>query len=152
MKKFRLFSVLIMAAALSGTAFTFFQSNSLKPRIIVPSEMKWVVNPQQPGGMQTMILAGDPAKEGLYTMRIKVPAGMKLFPHFHPDNRNAVILSGTFYYSYGEQFDESKLKKLPPGTFFTEPSRQPHFAWAKSGEVIIQVTGIGPSGTTELPY
>jgi hypothetical protein len=29
-----------------------------------------------------------------------------------------------------------------------EPARQPHFAWAKDGEVVLQVVGIGPSGTT----
>jgi quercetin dioxygenase-like cupin family protein len=150
MKKSRVFPVFIITAMLSGTAFAFIGLNQLKPRIIVPSEMKWVADPKQSGGMETMVLAGDPRKEGLYTMRIKVPPGMKLFPHFHPDNRNAVILSGTFYYNYGEKFDESELKEMPAGTFFTEPARQPHYAWAKGGEVIIQVTGVGPSGTTQL--
>jgi hypothetical protein len=52
---------------------------------------------------------------------------------------------------YGEQFDEGKMKALPAGSTFTEPARHPHFAWAKDGEVVVQVVGHGPSDTTWLP-
>jgi hypothetical protein len=58
------------------------------------------------------------------------------------------ILSGTLYYGLGEQWDESKLIALPAGAFLAEPPMTTHFTWAKEGEVILQVTGIGPSGTT----
>ena len=37
---------------------------------------------------------------------------------------------------------------LPAGTFYSEPSKAPHYSWAKDGEVIIQITGVGPSGKT----
>jgi hypothetical protein len=60
------------------------------------------------------------------------------------------ILSGTLYYGLGEQWDESKLIAFPPGTFFSEPERMPHFAWAKDGEVVLQLTAIGPIGTTVI--
>ena len=40
------------------------------------------------------------------------------------------------------------MKALPAGSIFTEPARQPHFVWAKDGEVVIQVIGNGPSATT----
>jgi hypothetical protein len=30
----------------------------------------------------------------------------------------------------------------------SEPSKAPHYTWAKDGEVIIQITGVGPSGKT----
>jgi hypothetical protein len=43
---------------------------------------------------------------------------------------------------------ESKLKPYPAGTLFSEAAGTPHYAWAKDGEVIIQITSIGPSGTT----
>jgi hypothetical protein len=50
----------------------------------------------------------------------------------------------------GEQWDESKLKAYPAGTFYSEPPRTPHYVWAKDGEVIIQTTGMGPTGTTMI--
>jgi len=43
------------------------------------------------------------------------------------------------------------MKALPAGSIWTEPAKQPHFAWAKEGEVVIQVVGgNGPSGVTRI--
>ena len=50
-----------------------------------------------------------------------------------------------------KQWDESKLKPYVPGTFFSEPKGVPHFVWAKDGEVVIQVTAMGPTGVTRIP-
>jgi quercetin dioxygenase-like cupin family protein len=94
------------------------------------------------------VVYGDPAKSGMYVYRSKLALGTKNVPHSHPEERTVVILSGTLYYGLGEQWDESKLIAFPAGTFFSEPPMMPHFAWAKDGEVILQVTGIGPTGTT----
>ncbi len=38
------------------------------------------------------------------------------------------------------------LVALPP-----RGAKAPHFSWAKDGEVIIQITGVGPSGKTFIP-
>jgi hypothetical protein len=54
----------------------------------------------------------------------------------------------TIYVGPGEKWDESKFKPYPAGTFYSEPSKAPHYTWAKDGEVIIQITGVGPSGKT----
>jgi quercetin dioxygenase-like cupin family protein len=98
----------------------------------------------------TVDLYGDATKLGMYVSRTKIVAGRQVMPHWHSEERTAVILSGTLYYGLGEQWDESKLIAFPPGTFFSEPPRMPHFAWAKEGDVIVQVTGIGPTGTTVI--
>src|SRR5438128_4050217 len=69
-----------------------------------------------------------------------------------PDEvRTVVVLSGTLYFGSGDKWDESKFKAYPAGTFYSEPPRSPHFSWAKDGEVIIQITGIGPSEKTFIP-
>jgi quercetin dioxygenase-like cupin family protein len=98
-------------------------------------------------------LYGDPTKAGVYVTRVKIPPGFKFMPHWHPDEwRTAVVLSGTYYFGVGEQWDESKVKAYPAGTFYTEPSKTPHYGWAaKDGEVIVQITGMGPTGTTPIP-
>lgn len=115
---------------------------------INPADLRWTSNPALPAGPQSAVLAGDPAKPGHYAMRVKIPANFKIAPHTHPDPvRMVTVLSGTLYFGYGETFDESKLKPLGPGTFFTEPKGMPHFAMTKGEEVIVQVNAVGPSGT-----
>lgn len=100
-------------------------------------------------GPPIAVLYGSPAKAGVFVMRVKFPAGYKVTPRWRPDEwRTAVVLSGTFYYGIGEQWDESKLVAYPPGTFFSHPSKHPHFAWAKDGEVIVQFTAMGPTKAT----
>jgi len=100
-------------------------------------------------GPETAILFGHPSKAGVFVMRAKFPAGYKITPRWRPDAwRTAVVLSGTFYYGLGEQWDESKLTAYPPGTFFAHPSKHAHFAWAKDGEVIVQFTAMGPTKVT----
>ena len=119
--------------------------------IKLPSEIEFK-SPVTPNNLQSAVLFGDPTKPGLYVQRFRFPAGLKVPPHWHPDRmRTVVVISGTLYYAFGEQWDEKKLTALPPGSFFYEPSHVPHFAWAKDGEVILQLTAIEPSGTTMVP-
>jgi quercetin dioxygenase-like cupin family protein len=105
-----------------------------------------------PGGPQTAVLYGDPTKPGVFVTRVKFSPGWKDMPHWHPDEvRTVAVLSGTFYFAGGEKWDESKFKAYPAGTFYSEPPKSPHYTWAKDGEVIIQVTGVGPTGKTFIP-
>lgn len=111
-----------------------------------PAEMKWGA---QGGlalaGMEQVILVGDPAKPGPYTLRLKFPAGYRLGPHTHPDYREITILSGTWYTGYGDKFEAAALKALPAGSFYTEPADIAHFVEVRE-PVTIQVSGTGPSG------
>jgi quercetin dioxygenase-like cupin family protein len=91
-------------------------------------------------------LVGDPAQPGPYTIRVKVPAGVKLMPHKHPEDRVYTVISGVFYIGRGDQFDAEKLQAYPPGSIVVLPGNTHHFHWAKSGEYISQVTAIGPLG------
>jgi quercetin dioxygenase-like cupin family protein len=135
------------AAFVLFVSTAFAQSEPLKTARLTPDELKWA--PTQTGNQQA-IIAGDPQKTGMYAYRTKFAANFRNQPHYHPDERIVTIVSGTLYVGYGEQFDESKLKALPAGSIFTEPAKQPHFVWAKDGEVIIQVIGYGPSATTPV--
>ena len=104
-----------------------------------------------PGGSPTIKLFGDPSAEGLYVTRTLIPYGTKTIPHFHPDSRTVTVLSGVCYYGRGEEFDESRVIAMPPGSFFTEPAGIPHYIWAKDGDVIVQTAAVGPSGTQTVP-
>jgi hypothetical protein len=72
-------------------------------------------------GIETVVLKGDPNQKGVYTIMLRVPAHTQIAAHSHRDDRVATVVSGTWCIGYGDKFDESKLKALPPGSFYTEP-------------------------------
>lgn len=126
---------------------TAAHADPLQPVRLTPGELTWR---SAWTGAEFAIVAGDLQKAGVYVICMRFPAGFRNPPHFHDDERIVTILSGTLLVGYGEQFDESAMKALPPGSVFTEPSKAPHFAWARDTEVIVQVVGHGPSTTTWL--
>jgi hypothetical protein len=99
-------------------------------------------------GIQTVVLKGDPSKPGLYTILLRVGPNTKIEAHAHRDDRVATVISGTWYFGYGRQFNEAALKALPVGSFYTEPPDANHFAMTRDEAVTIQITGTGPSSTT----
>jgi len=119
-------------------------SEPLTTTAVTPDELTWIKGPLA----MRAVIAGDDRKPGMYIFRAKFPANFKVEPHYHPDEKVNMVISGTLLVGYGEEFDESKMKALPAGSIWTEPASQPHFVWAKDGEVVIQVIGNGPSGTT----
>ena len=98
-------------------------------------------------GIQTVVLKGDPNQVGVYTIMLRVPAHTRIAAHSHRDDRVATVISGTWRIGYGDRFDESKLKALPPGSYYTEPPGQSHFAETGDEPVVVQITGFGPSST-----
>jgi pimeloyl-ACP methyl ester carboxylesterase/quercetin dioxygenase-like cupin family protein len=98
-------------------------------------------------GIQTLVLKGDPNQAGVYTIMLRVPAHTKIAAHSHRDDRVATVISGTWHFGYGEKFDEARLKVLPPGSFYTEPPGEDHFAETGDEAVVVQITGYGPSST-----
>jgi pimeloyl-ACP methyl ester carboxylesterase/quercetin dioxygenase-like cupin family protein len=98
-------------------------------------------------GIQTVVLKGDPNQVGVYTIMLRVPAHTQIAAHSHRDDRVATVISGTWRIGYGDHFDESKLKALPAGSYYTEPPGQAHFAETGDEPVVVQISGFGPSST-----
>jgi quercetin dioxygenase-like cupin family protein len=109
-------------------------------------DIQWTTFAAYPPEVRLAVLVGDPSKPGPYVIRVKVPGGVKMMPHKHPEDRIYTVISGVFYIGLGETFDDSKLTAYAPGSIVVLPGGQPHFHWAKSGEYISQVTAIGPLG------
>src|SRR5277367_4220297 len=95
-------------------------------------------------GAQLAVLEGDPgAATGDFTIRLKMPAGYRVAPHWHPNRENVTVLSGNFKVGMGDTFDESKMVTFGAGSFaFLDPSMH-HYAMA-DGPVIVQVHGMSP--------
>jgi len=99
-----------------------------------------------PAGAELAKVVGDPTKPGPYVVRVRVPAGVKLMPHTHPEDRIYTVISGVFYIGFGTTFDPARLKAYGPGSIVILPANTPHFHWAQSGEYVTQVSGTGPLG------
>jgi quercetin dioxygenase-like cupin family protein len=113
-------------------------------RISSPAEIAWQNGPASlPAGGKMAVLEGDPGKEDFFTMRLWLPDGFKISPHFHPKVEHVTVISGTFNFGMGDKFDQTATRAMPAGTFGFWPAEMKHFAWAK-GETIIQLHGIGP--------
>ena len=112
----------------------------------LPEEIDWKPFPAFPPSARLAIVVGEPLKEGPYTIRVKVPGGVKLMPHRHPEDRVYTLISGVFYIGLGDEFDAEKLQAYSPGAVIILPGGTSHFHWAKSGEYVSQVTAIGPLG------
>ena len=113
---------------------------------MLPEDIEWKQFPSFPPAARLAVMVGEPAKPGPYTIRVKVPHGVKLMPHMHPEDRVYTVISGIFYIGLGDEFDAGKLEAYPPGSTIVLPGHTPHFHWAKSGEYITQVSAIGPLG------
>jgi quercetin dioxygenase-like cupin family protein len=99
-----------------------------------------------PEGAMLAVVVGNPAEPGPYVVRVRVPAGTRLMPHTHPEDRIYTVISGVFYIGYGTIFDPDMLHAYGVGSVVVLPANTPHFHWAKSGEYVTQVTGFGPLG------
>jgi quercetin dioxygenase-like cupin family protein len=116
--------------------------------ILTADDLQWAdAPPSLPTGAKLAKLEGDPAKEGFFTMRLKLPAGYKIPPHWHPGYERVTVVSGIFNLGLGESFDESKTKVLPAGSYVSLPSKTAHFAMTTK-ETVLQLTTIGPWGLT----
>lgn len=145
---------LICVFLLCSRAVTFAQvtASSNGQLRLTPAELTALHSkgPLAPGssnhaGIEEIVLYGDPAKPGLYTILLKIGPNTKIAAHLHPDFRMATVVSGTWYFGYGDKFDEAKLKQLPTGSVYAEVAGQNHFAMTK-GPVMVEITGYGPSG------
>jgi quercetin dioxygenase-like cupin family protein len=132
--------MLLVPAALAAQA-----GGPALPRAQVqPDTLTWTAGGN---GIQTAIVLGDPTKPGIYVQRLRFAKGTRIMPHMHPDDRVAVLLSGSFYFGYGDTFDEQGLAHVAAGTTWTEPAGTAHFAWARDEDVVVQIVGHGPSGS-----
>ena len=108
------------------------------------AEIEWgQAHPGLPAGAQLAVLAGDPGKKGVYTLRLKAPAGYKIMPHTHPTAEEVTVISGGLHVGMGGKFDESAGEALAPGGFVSLSAKMQHFAWFTE-ETVIQVHGEGP--------
>lgn len=138
------------ASAQSSSSGTAVSKDGHAQHVIVelPDAIKWSPAPASlPAGARVALLEGDPSRPGPFTMRLWMPDGYQIPPHFHPSNERVTVISGTFLVGTGEKVDLSQAATLPTGTYAALSPGMPHFAQAR-GETVVQLNNMGPWGLT----
>jgi len=124
---------------------TAAQSSAHERNAFTPDTIPW--GPAPPflaPGAQFAVLEGDPtASHGDYTVRLKMPDGYRIAPHFHPLRENVTVISVTFKLGMGDIFNTKKMAAFPACSFAFLDSDMHHYAMA-CGETVVQVHGISP--------
>jgi ChrR-like protein with cupin domain len=146
----RMFCVLLILSA----ATIWLTQRNLSAAAAPPSDAKNAFTPDSiqwgppppfvAPGAQLAVLEGNPmASSGDYTIRLKMPAGYKIAPHWHPLRENVTVISGNFKVGMGDHFDESKMMVFPAGSFaYLDPDMH-HYAMAVD-DVVVQIHGMSP--------
>jgi len=112
-------------------------------QVVLAENLKWSTVPTLPKGSEIAVLAGDPAADGLFVLRVRSPEGTVFAPHWHSQAEQVTVIEGTFHVGKGEQLDRSAADAVPAGGFFMMPREMRHFGWVE-GTTVLQVAGMGP--------
>ena len=96
-----------------------------------------------PAGAKMAVLQGDPSQTALFTIRLDMPEGYLIPPHFHPTDEHVTVITGTLLVGMGDSIVPSKAMALPAGGFITAPANGHHYAIAR-GHTVVQVHAMGP--------
>jgi quercetin dioxygenase-like cupin family protein len=109
-------------------------------------QIQWQAYAPMPG-IKIATISGNPREVGPYTIRVWFSPGTMSRPHWHPETRYVTVLKGTWWAGTGEKFDPDRTTPMPAGSFVVHHPNKVHYDGAKDEEVIVQISGIGPSGT-----
>ena len=111
-------------------------------KVVTNDSLEWKESNSLPS-TKFAVIVGDPAKEGMFTMRLMLPAGLKVPPHWHLTDEHVTVLSGTMHMGMGDKLDPKMGTAVPAGGYSFVPANVHHYAWFEE-ESIIQITGMGP--------
>lgn len=118
--------------------------------MVVPKDLKWT---GEAGRQQQAVLFGDPSKPGLYGVIIKWYPGNFSRPHFHDQDRYAYVISGTWWVSTSNVYDEKNTYPVHAGSVVIDKINTVHWDGARQGEqepAVLELVGMGPVKTTQV--
>jgi quercetin dioxygenase-like cupin family protein len=98
--------------------------------------------PSMPKGTKIAVLEGGPQQEGMFTIRLKIPAGSVVAPHTHPRNERVTVLSGRVRVGFGTTVRDGG-NTFTAGGFYVNPPDEPHYLVIEE-ETVLQLTCEGP--------
>lgn len=112
--------------------------------------LKWgEAPPSLPRGAKVSVLDGNPFKPGPFTLRLKMPDGYRIPPHWHSRAENVTVISGTLFIGMGDKFNKDNAIMLKTGGFHSIAAQAHHYAFTRNGAVV-QIHGDGPFDITYI--
>ena len=137
---------LIVAATLAAVALPIVAIAQHQHHVTVQADaLKWSQPAAYAKGAELSVLYGDPTRDGLYVVRLRVPAGYKIPAHTHPNHENVTVLSGSFNIGTGDKLDEKKGEHIKAGGYSFVAGVMTHYAWFTE-PTVLQLHGLGPQG------
>lgn len=100
-------------------------------------------------GLSYAVLSGDPDKEGVYVIRLKISPGLTFPPHHHDQDRHVTVISGVWAFGTGDSGKCEDTTPLNAGAYVMHPKGAVHFDGACGDETVeVQIIGLGPVSTT----
>ena len=115
------------AAALVVCSAVAAAQATVDPAIVgfkLPDQMVWKDNPS---GNRTAVLQGDPSKPGPYAVLLQWLPGKMSRPHFHPNDRFFIVVSGTWWVGSGPEFKPDATVPMPAGSHVIHYAKGVHF-------------------------
>ena len=141
------FSVVFALSIMLGGAIPVNAASEAETITITQTDkLEWRDYPGLPG-VKFVVIAGNPREAGIYVIRAKFAPHTMSKPHWHPEARYVTVLQGTWWAGTGEKFDPDSTTPVPTGGFAVHTPGKVHYDGAKDEEVIVQIMGMGPSGT-----
>ncbi len=144
MMKSKLFRTLSALVIFTMASISLAASDTITIQQV--DDLKWQDYPGLPG-VTFVVIAGNPREAGPYTIRAKFAPGVMSRPHWHPEARYVTVLKGTWWAGEGDVLDPNKTIPVKAGGFAIHTPGKTHYDGAKDEEAIVQISGIGPSGT-----
>ena len=140
----------VFVAILLGSATFVVSAQAPRPASasgpLVDSSRLLVQIEQTPAG--TTRVYGDPAQPGMYVSRVHLRANAKTRPHYNNQDQIVTVLKGTWWVGKGEVFRQDRLVAVREGGLMYLPAKLTYYDVAGSGDVILQITGVGPVNST----
>src|SRR5258705_11582207 len=95
---------------------------------LTPDALVWTDGPSTlPPGSKMAILEGSPRAEGMFTMRVRIPAGSAIPAHWHPRQERVTVLSGAVDLGFGTVANKDSVTRYRAGSFYINPPRVMHY-------------------------
>jgi quercetin dioxygenase-like cupin family protein len=128
-------------------ALAFFLLAAAPPPGTIQIDRRTLVWNQGPAtmsqGTEVAVLEGDPKAKGPFTIRLRIPAGTRIAPHWHPRPERVTVLSGEVFVGFGDTWDDASVRAFHAGDFYINPANSHHYVAFPQASVI-QITGEGP--------
>lgn len=144
----RILYLVFWALVVSSSATTLADEKAPEFIDIQAADVPYEPHPEAPE-LGYSVLSGDPAKAGVYVLRLKIPPGLTFPPHYHDQDRHITVISGVWAFGKGRSGSCDDTVSLTAGAYVMHPKGGIHYDGACGQEPVeLQIIGEGPVKTT----